>query len=101
MTITATVNFGRDIPQVEHFTAGPSAEEAVRFKFNPSALPSVTRVKLLTSLLVAEIDNLKGAAPEQSGSPYDLGAQEILTEARRLAVSASMWAVLGATKGVP
>lgn len=98
MTITAEV---RCNDQVEHFTAGPLAEDAVRFKFNPSALPAVNRVKLLTSLLVAEIDNLKAAAaPAENYSPYTLGAQEIFTEARKLAVSASMWTVLGATKGL-
>lgn len=100
MTISAVVNFGHDVPQVEHFTAGPAAEEAVRFKFNPSALPAVTRIKLLSSLLVAEIDSLKAQAPGFNESPYDLGAQEILQEARRFAVSASMWTVLGATKGL-
>lgn len=100
MTITAEVHCNG---QTEHFTAAGEAEEAVRFKFNPSALRQVTRVKLLTSLLVAEIDNLKAAAPPQDGnySPYQLGAQEIFQEARRLAVSASMWSVLGATKGLP
>jgi hypothetical protein len=97
MTITAEVHFNG---QTEHFTAAGEAEEAVRFKFNPSALPSVNRVKLLTSLLVAEIDNLKAAAPAGTGSPYSLEAQEIFQEARRLAVSASMWTVLGATKGL-
>jgi hypothetical protein len=97
MTITAEVHCNG---QTEHFTAAGEAEEAVRFKFNPSALPAVNRVKLLTSLLVAEIDNLKGAAPERTGNPYDLSAQEIFQEARRFAVSASMWTVLGATKGL-
>jgi hypothetical protein len=97
MTITAEVHCNG---QTEHFTAAGEAEDAVRFKFNPSALPAVNRVKLLTSLLVAEIDNLKAAAPEYTGSPYDLSAQEIFQEARRFAVSASMWTVLGATKGL-
>lgn len=97
MTITAEVHCNG---QTEHFAAAGESEESVRFKFNPSALKSVTRVKLLTSLLVAEIDSLKAAAQESTGSPYTLGAQEIFQEARRFAVSASMWTVLGATKGV-
>jgi hypothetical protein len=95
MTITAEVHCNG---QTEHFTATGEAEEAVRFKFNPSALPAVTRIKLLTSLLVAEIGNLKARA-EVPAYPSQLGAREIFEEARRLAVSASMWTVLGATKG--
>ena len=98
MTITAEVHCNG---QTEHFTAAGEAEEAVRFKFNPSALPQVNRIKLLTSLLVAEIDNLKAAAaPAENYSPYTLGAQEIFTEARMETVKASMLAVLGATKGL-
>jgi hypothetical protein len=98
MTITAEVHCNG---QTERFTAAGEAEDAVRFKFNPSALPTVTRVKMLTSLLVAEIDNLKAGMPmPDDETPYDLGAQEILAEARRFAVSASMWTVLGATKGL-
>jgi hypothetical protein len=96
MTITAEVHCEG---QTEQFMAFAEAQEAVRFKFNPSALRQVTRVQLLTSLLVAEIDGLKMAA-EVPAHPAELGAQEIFQEARRLAVSASMWAVLGATKGL-
>jgi hypothetical protein len=95
MTITAEVHFDG---QTETFSAWGGAEDAVRFKFNPSALPSVNRVKALTSLLVAEIDKLKSLAGA-SAAPDEMSAQEILTEARKYAVSASMWAVLGATKG--
>lgn len=96
MTITAEVSCNG---QTERFTAAGDAEEAVRFKFNPSALPSVTRIKMLTSLLVAEIDNLKSYGPNE-GHPSVLSARETFEEARRHAVSASMWAVLGATKGL-
>jgi hypothetical protein len=103
MTISAVVTIPTDNQggyHTESFAAWGPAKEAVRFNFNPSALPAVTRIKALTSLLVAEIDSLKARAPEVTGDPGDLSTQEIFTEARRLAVSTSMWAVLGATKGL-
>jgi uncharacterized protein YunC (DUF1805 family) len=100
MTATVTIAEGEHSQQLGYI-ATDSAQEAVRFKFNPSALERVTRVKALSSLLVAEIDSLRSSAMEKGVPPgNEMSAVEILLEARKLAVSASMWAVLGATKGL-
>jgi hypothetical protein len=100
MTITAvvTISEGEHSQQLS-YTASDAGQEAVRFKFNPSAFPAVTRIKALTSLLVSEINTLKAITPAID-HPSDLSAQEIFNHARQLAVDASMNAVLGATKGL-
>lgn len=100
MTITVVATVAKDGNQ-QSFSYGVSeeAQEAVRFKFNPSDLESVTRIKLLTSALVSEINFLKALASE-GGTQNDYSGQEILSHARQLAVDASMNAVLAATKGL-
>src|SRR5262245_3010528 len=106
--IKATVEVVGDDPGdprvlLECYEAGPAAQEAVRFKFNPSALHTVDRIKLLSSLLVAEINTLRTLAapnPPDQSSPEWSTAWETFGHARQLAIDASMNAVLGATKGL-
>ena len=95
MSIHATVNFNN----TSHtYNGSDEAKEAVRLTFNPSALESVTRLKLLSTLFIAECDRVL--------SDQKMGGIETRDGSRELAVAktnmqtASMWAVLGATKGL-
>jgi hypothetical protein len=64
--------------------------EAIRFKFNPSNLPDVDRIKSITCAFISELMRLQEANPE-AGREYAVA----ITNAQ----TASMWAVLAATKG--
>lgn len=68
----------------------PEGAEAVRMSFNPSGLEPVNRIKSLTAALVSELiaqlDSKPNAARE-----FDFAIANVQT--------ASMWAVLAATKG--
>ena len=68
-----------------------SAKEAIRFTFNPSGNAQVNRLKFLAAALITEYERVRdggnGAAREASVA---------ITNAQ----TASMWAVLAATKGL-
>jgi hypothetical protein len=65
--------------------------EAVRMKFNPSALPQVERLKALAAAFISECDIVAGAVPNSARN-----AAIAKTEME----SASMRAVLAATTGL-
>lgn len=65
--------------------------EAVRFTFNPSGLESVNRIKSLTAALISELQAQQKEKPE-AGREFAVA----ITNAQ----TASMWAVLAATKGL-
>ena len=65
--------------------------EAVRYKFNPSALAEVERIKTLTAALVTELHAQQVARPD-AGREYAVAITNVQT--------ASMWAVLAATKEI-
>ena len=89
MTVSAIVSV-TDQPN-RSYTASDTALEAVRFSFNPSALDSVTRIKALSALFIAECE--AGQAKNSiAGREFAVAKTEMQT--------ASMWAVLGATKGL-
>jgi hypothetical protein len=67
------------------------AAEAVRMGFNPSALDDVNRLKTLAAAFITECDRIATAKPE---------AGRELAVAKTNMQTASMWAVLGATKGL-
>lgn len=69
-----------------------SAEEAVRLKFNPSALNDVAQLKTLAAAFISECDRIATAIPDAGRS---------LAVAKTNMQTASMWAVLGATTGAP
>ena len=73
------------------YTASDAALEAVRFSFNPSLNEEVTRLKALAALFLTECDAIAARNPEAKSE-----AEVAKTAAR----SASMWAVLAATKGL-
>lgn len=65
------------------------AAEAVRFTFNPSGLNTVNRIKSLSSALISE------CMAQQKDNPN--AAREFAVAITNMQ-TASMWAVLGATK---
>jgi hypothetical protein len=89
MNVSATVRV-TDHPDRE-YTATDAALEAVRFSFNPSLLESVTRLKALSALFIAECESQAEQNPA-AGREFAKAKTEMQT--------ASMWAVLGATKGL-
>ena len=85
----ACIKIHFDADKVTEIAPTPSAEEAVRFKFNPSGLASVNGIKSLTSALITLLES------------YETNEnQELIATAREKIVTASMWSVLAVTKGV-
>lgn len=69
----------------------PEALEAIRHKFNPSGLETVNRLKDVAAIYLSLIQKYQTEKPE-SGREFAVAKTEVQT--------ASMWAVLGATKGL-
>lgn len=67
------------------------AAEAIRLGFNPSTLPSVRRLKMLAAAFISAANEVAKDNPE---------AGRVLAVAKTNMQTASMWAVLGATKGL-
>lgn len=68
-----------------------SAIEAVRLSFNPSKLPEVDKLKTLAAAFLSQCETVATQHP-------DAGRE--LAVAKTHMQTASMWAVLGATKGL-
>jgi hypothetical protein len=75
----------------EQVNISGEAAEAVRFTFNPSGLNSVNRLKSLSAAFVAECQAQQSAKGE-AGREFAVAITNMQT--------ASMWAVLAATKGL-
>lgn len=73
------------------------AAEAVRFKFNPSGLERVAKLKSLSAAFISLCNEL---SLESGASPEFAGAGREFSVAKTHMQTASMWAVLGATKGL-
>ncbi len=67
------------------------AAELVRFSFNPSGLDSVNRLKSLSAAFIAECQRQQQGKVE-AGREFAVAITNMQT--------ASMWAVLAATKGL-
>ena len=67
-----------------------TAAEAVRVNFNPSGLESVARLKGIAAEFITACEELNAANPD-AGREFAVAKTNMQT--------ASMWAVLGATKG--
>jgi hypothetical protein len=87
MTVTATVHV-TDHPD-RSYVASDKALEAIRFGFNPSTLEGVTRLKALAALFLSECSAVFDRNPDAG---HEIGV------AMEHAITASMWAVLAATK---
>ena len=80
------------MPDGSVVTIGTSdaAQEAIRYSFNPSGRPRVNTLKALAAAFLSECDAALADVP---------GAGRELAVAKTQMQTASMWAVLGATKG--
>jgi hypothetical protein len=97
MTVHITINVTNH-PSRE-ITVNDAALEAVRFNFNPSLMDNVTVLKALAAAFLTKCDEIlmrPGTAPSEV--PPDWAGREI-SVAKTNMQTASMWAVLGATKG--
>jgi hypothetical protein len=79
-------------PMINGLPVSEHAAEAVRTSFNPSGLETVSRIKSLAAALLTEIEAQCVAKPE-AGREFAVAKTNLQT--------ASMWAVLGATKRDP
>lgn len=68
------------------------AAEAVRMSFNPSTRPDVDQLKALAAAFISKCDQVLASTRPDA-------ARELAT-AKTHMQTASMWAVLGATKGL-
>jgi hypothetical protein len=88
LTIAITLPDG----SVVNLGTSDAAQEAIRFSFNPSNRQDVVVLKALAAAFLTQIEAVERDKPEAG---YELAT------AKAFAQTASMWAVLGATKGVP
>ena len=86
MTVTIIGSFAQASIEIDEV-----AKEAVRMGFNPSGLDDVNRLKALSSAFITECNRIIKEKPESARELY---------EAKTEMQTASMWAVLGATKGL-
>lgn len=78
-------------PHTHEIVLSDTAKDHIRHKFNPSGLHEVNNLKALTGALITYIETIKHNDKHGAGHEFD--------EALKFVKSASMWAVLGATKG--
>lgn len=69
----------------------PTAADAIRAKFNPSGLDEVAEIKLLTGTLITKLEEIRDRDGGKAGREAAVAITNVQT--------ASMWAVLAATKG--
>jgi len=94
MTITAVVH---TTGKHDHsFGVNDASQEAVRLSFNPAGLDDVTRLKLLACLYLTECDRILASQRVDHAN----AAYHEMAVAKTHMQTASMWAVLGATKGL-
>lgn len=92
MTILVTIDVRSDgAGATWPIVVNDPAEEAIRFTFNPSGLPAVTKLKALAAAFLTACDETQLDNP---------AASRELAVAKTNMQTASMWAVLGATKGL-
>jgi hypothetical protein len=70
-----------------------TAADAIRHKFNPSDSGDVARIKDLTGTLITFLEEIRDRNGGKAGREAAVAITNIQT--------ASMWAVLAATKGLP
>lgn len=69
-----------------------TAAEAVRLNFNVSGREDVDRIKTLTAALITELEDIRARDGGKAGREASAAITNVQT--------ASMWAVLAATKGL-
>lgn len=70
----------------------PTAADAIRHKFNPSDLSDVATIKDLTGTLITVLEGIRDRNGGKAGREAAVAITNVQT--------ASMWAVLAATKGL-
>lgn len=93
MTTTILIQF--DDGSQHQVVLSDEAKEAIRFSFNPSGLPGVNRLKALSGAFITLCNELSLASGASREFP---GAGREFAVAKTEMQTASMWAVLGATK---
>lgn len=78
--------------EIDPNSISPTAADAIRFKFNPSDLGDVTEIKTLTGALITKLEQIR----DRNGMLAAREAAVAITNTQ----TASMWAVLAATKGL-
>jgi hypothetical protein len=76
----------------EEVSISDSAAQAIRMGFNPSAIKDVDRLKAIAAAFISECERIKATPGNYAGRELSVAITEMQT--------ASMWAVLGATKGL-
>lgn len=69
-----------------------TAKDAIRARFNPSNLGEVDEIKLLTGTLITKLEGIRDRDGGKAGREAAVAITNVQT--------ASMWAVLAATKGL-
>lgn len=77
-------------PSTHEIVLSDSAKDHIRHKFNPSGLPEVNNLKALSGAFITYVEHLQKEHPH--------AARELAVAITNMQ-TASMWAVLGATKG--
>jgi hypothetical protein len=88
--MTTSVNIVHPNGITSPYVVNDAAKEAIRLKFNPSGLKNVEDLKALAGAFLSLCDQIASEKP-------DAGRE--LAVAKTNMQTASMWAVLGATKG--
>lgn len=83
-------HINQHVGQTHELVLSDSAKEHIRHKFNPSGLPEVNNLKALAGAFITYVEHLQKEHPH---------AVRELAVAITNMQTASMWAVLGATKG--
>lgn len=84
---------------LNEYALTPSAREAIRFKFNPSGLDRVGKIKLLTGALLTELDAMESEADDQPPGDDVPPVYAHINRARDAVIVASMCTELAATTG--
>jgi hypothetical protein len=90
MTVIVTIDI--DGAPSQPVTVNDPALEAIRFSFNPSGIQNVHKLKALAAAFLTACDDVLRDHPS-AGREFAVAKTNMQT--------ASMWAVLGATKGLP
>jgi hypothetical protein len=89
--MTTTANIVHPNGVTSPVTVNDASKEAIRLNFNPSGLANVNDLKALAGAFLSLCDRVMSENP-------DAGRE--LAVAKTNMQTASMWAVLGATKGL-
>lgn len=88
--IGTLAEYNSSTPGTSEIVLSDSAKDHIRHKFNPSGLSEVNDLKALSGAFITYVEQLQKSHPH--------AARELAVAITNMQ-TASMWAVLGATKG--